>query len=81
LFELYPDIVTIEQIMSMLNLGKSKVYELLKSNAIRHVRIGNKYIVPKKSVMDLFSDLSYNDTQIVSSGLQNSVMKGATVQC
>ena len=49
LFELYPDVVTVEQTMKMLNIGKSKVYELLKKNTIRHVKIGNKYIIPKKS--------------------------------
>ncbi len=36
----------------MLKIGKNKVYELLKSGEIKSIRIGNKYIIPKKSVID-----------------------------
>lgn len=48
----YEDIVSIEDIMKMLHIGKSAVYTLLKSGKIKSVRVGWKYIVPKKSVAD-----------------------------
>ena len=78
MFEKYPDIVTIEQVTEMLNIGKSKTYELLRTNTIQHVRVGNKYIIPKKSIIALFSGLCYNEVQIVSSGLQAVIEGGVT---
>lgn len=50
LFENYPDIVTVEDIQSMLRIGRNAVYGLLKDNSIATVRLGKKYIIPKKSV-------------------------------
>ena len=79
IFSTYPDIVTVEQIMEMLNLGKTKVYNLLKDNSIRHLRVGNKYIIPKKSVIDLFDNLWHNDCQAIN-GKLNQVTKGDIVQ-
>ncbi len=40
----------------MLNIGRNKVYELLKSGEIKSIRIGNKYIIPKKSVIDFVTN-------------------------
>ena len=78
MFDSYPDVVSIEHIMNMLNLGKSKVYELLKNNVIRHVKIGTKYIVPKQAVIDMFKNLWYSDDQIIG-GKLNQVTKGESV--
>ena len=42
MFENYPDIITVEHLMEMLNIGKSSAYSLLKSKQIQHVRVGRK---------------------------------------
>ena len=76
MFENYPDVVTVEQVMEMLNLGKNKTYELLMTNKIQHIRVGNRYIIPKKAVIEIFSGLWYNDSRIINDRLQ-SVEKGA----
>ncbi len=55
LFREYNDVVTIEDIMKMLHLGRTTVYEMLKDGTIRSVRIGKKYIVPKQSIIKLIS--------------------------
>ena len=60
MFNSYPDIVTITQIMEMLGIGKSTVYNLLRANMIRHVRVGAKYIIPKQSIIDFLSYSCYN---------------------
>ena len=52
MFKEYADIVRIKDVQDMLKIGKNKVYELLKSGEIKSIRIGNKYIIPKKSVID-----------------------------
>ena len=48
----YPDIVRIEDIQSMLQIGRNSVYDLLKQNLIKSIKIGKKYIIPKQSVID-----------------------------
>lgn len=60
MFDNYPDIITIDNLMAMLKIGKSSAYALLKDNRIRHVKIGSKYIIPKKSVI-VFINQAYCD--------------------
>ena len=78
MFEEYPDVVTVNLLMKMLNIGKSSAYELLKNNQIGSVRIGKKYVIPKKAVINLFDGICYNDSQIIS-GRLHEVMEGDIV--
>ncbi|MCH5296899.1 MAG: helix-turn-helix domain-containing protein [Ruminococcus sp.] len=55
MFSEYGDIVTVEEVMEMLQVGRVTVYRMLKSGKIRSLRIGKKYVVPKKSVVELFN--------------------------
>lgn len=56
MFKEYPDVVTIDQLMRMLNIGKNKAYELIKNKTIQTVRIGKKYIIPKVAVIQFLSN-------------------------
>lgn len=56
MFQNYPDVVTIKQLMQMLNIGKNKAYELIKNKTIQTVRIGKKYIIPKVAVIQFLSN-------------------------
>ena len=40
LFEDYPDILTIEDLRKVLNVGRSTAYRLITSGAIKHWKIG-----------------------------------------
>lgn len=54
IFTDYPDIVTTEEMMSMLHIGKNKAYELLNSKEIQSMRIGKKgrtHYIPKVNVI------------------------------
>lgn len=51
LFAKYPEIVSIQDVMKMLNMGRCRVYRTLKSGQIKTVKVGNKYIIPKASVI------------------------------
>ena len=62
IFESYSDIVSVDDIMCMLGIGKSSVYSLLKTNQIKHVRVGRKYIIPKQAVIDFINGVCYNNT-------------------
>lgn len=56
MFSEYDDIVSIEDVMGMLHIGKFAVYSLLKSKTIRCVRVGRKYIIPQKSVIKFIEE-------------------------
>lgn len=48
----YPDIVSIDELQSMLNIGRNTAYNLLKDNLIKTIKVGKKYIIPKASVIN-----------------------------
>ncbi len=56
MFSEFDDIVYINDIMKMLHIGRSNVYKLLRNNEIKHIRVGVKYIIPKKNVIDFIMD-------------------------
>lgn len=55
IFSEYSDIVTIDEVMKMLRLGKNTVYKLLKDDEIMNVKVGARYIIPKQSVIEFVS--------------------------
>lgn len=55
MFADYDDIVSINDIMKMLHIGRSNVYKLLREKEIKCVIVGVKYIIPKKSVIEFLS--------------------------
>ena len=52
MFEKYPDILTVRDIMSALDIGRNKAYELLKLNKIKSIKIGRNYRIPQKYLID-----------------------------
>lgn len=55
MFSEYDDIVSVEEVMEMLHLGRVTIYNLLKSGRIHTLRVGKKYVIPKKSVIDFLA--------------------------
>jgi excisionase family DNA binding protein len=47
-----PDILTPKDLMQYLPIGRDSIYEALKSQAIRNVRLGQKIIVPKAALRE-----------------------------
>ncbi|WP_242301758.1 helix-turn-helix domain-containing protein [Bacillus cereus group sp. BfR-BA-01361] len=47
MFENYDDVVNIEDLMEMLNIGRNKAYELLQSGEVRSFKVGKSYRIPK----------------------------------
>ncbi|MCH5296898.1 MAG: helix-turn-helix domain-containing protein [Ruminococcus sp.] len=60
IFSEYDDILSIEDIMEMLHIGKNTVYSLLKNNEIRNLKIGKRYIIPKQSVINFITAVTEN---------------------
>jgi excisionase family DNA binding protein len=52
MFEEYKDVVSIEDLTQMLNIGKNKAYELVNSGKIKSFKIGKVHKIPKRWVID-----------------------------
>lgn len=55
IFTNYPDVVSIDDLKKMLNIGRNTAYKLLNENKIKAIRIGKKYIIPKSSVISFLT--------------------------
>lgn len=47
MFKDYPDILTVDDIQEVLNIGRTLAYKLLKDNTIKSNKIGRSYKVAK----------------------------------
>ena len=56
MFKNYPDVVSPDDIQTMLQVGRNTVYGLLHNNEIKSIRIGKAYKIPKKYVIDFILD-------------------------
>ena len=52
LFDSYPDVVSVDEIQEMLRIGKNAVYQLIKEGTIKSIKVGKRYIVPKKFIIE-----------------------------
>lgn len=52
LFQNYPDIVGIQQLMEMLQIGQVLAYKLIKNGEIQSRKIGREYKIPKQNVIE-----------------------------
>lgn len=54
----YPDLMSVHDMQNILNIGRSKAYDLLKSGEVRALRIGAKYRIPKPYLIDFLNGKS-----------------------
>jgi excisionase family DNA binding protein len=52
MFSNYDDIVSIEDLMEILNIGRNKAYELLKTGQIGAFKIGKAYRIPTTCIKE-----------------------------
>lgn len=52
MFEKYNDTLTVNDLCKALSIGKNKVYNLLKEEVIKSIKVGKKYIIPKIYLID-----------------------------
>ena len=52
MFEDYKDVVNIEELAQMLDIGKNKAYELINSCEIKSFKIGKIHKIPKIWVIE-----------------------------
>ena len=46
----YPDVLTPEEAMAVLQIGRNKIYELLRTGQLEAMKIGKLYRIPKESI-------------------------------
>lgn len=56
----YPDVMNVAQLAEALNIGRNSAYELLRLGEIAHRKIGRKYLIPKRCVIDYLNAARYN---------------------
>lgn len=52
MFTEYPDVVTVNEVMKMLKVGRNTAWKLIHSGEIRAFNIGKSVKIPKKSVIE-----------------------------
>lgn len=57
IFSDYPDVVGIDDLTHMLNIGKNKAYELINTNKIQSIKIGRKHIISKFRVIEFLQNV------------------------
>lgn len=57
-FASYPDVVSVDELQTMLRIGRNSAYDLLRSGAIQTLKIGKKYIIPKLNVVKYISSVA-----------------------
>lgn len=60
MFNQYEDLVTVEELTEMLNIGKNSAYKLLASGKLKAFRINRIWKIPRQSVTEYI----YRQTQI-----------------
>lgn len=52
MLEKYKDVLSVNELLEILPLGKNSIYNLLHSGAIKYIRVGARIIIPKKYLID-----------------------------
>lgn len=57
MFENGYDILTLDEVMDLLNIGKNALYKLLSSGKLKAFRIGRNWKIPRKSVDEYIDNM------------------------
>lgn len=50
-----PLVLTVEELMPVLGIGRNTAYELVRSGQIRSIRVGTKYRIPRDALAEFIS--------------------------
>ena len=59
----YSEILTVEDVMEILNIGKNAAYDLFRNGEIKCFRLKNRWKVPKQAVIDYINNQSKLSTR------------------
>ena len=52
----YSDILTVEDVMEILNIGKNSAYNLFRSGCIKCFRLNGRWKIPKQSLIEFIEE-------------------------
>ena len=52
----YGDIMTVKDVQDFLGIGKNTVYDLLHNGVLKYKKIGGKYLITKRSVIEFINN-------------------------
>lgn len=52
----YSDILSVEDVMEILNIGKNSAYELFRSKSIKCFRLNGRWKIPKQSLIEFIEE-------------------------
>lgn len=55
MLESYKDIMSIEDLCECLDIGRNSAYELLNDGLVKAFRVGNRWKIPKSSVIEFIN--------------------------
>lgn len=55
-----PDIMSVEEMRSILKIGRNKAYAIVGTGAIKSLKIGRTIRIPKRYVVDFIESQCYN---------------------
>ena len=55
----YPDLLTVEQLIKLLDVSRKTAYKILAENKIKHIKAGREYRIPKVFVIDYLTLVSW----------------------
>lgn len=61
IFNNIPNILTVKELCSLLQIGRNTAYDLIHSGAIRHIRIKNQIRIPKAFVIEYIQQAEKED--------------------
>ncbi len=56
MFNEYPDVVTIDDLTSMLSIGRNTAYKLINDKKIKSIRIGKIHRIPKIYIIEYLKE-------------------------
>lgn len=55
-YEQLPLVLSIEQLMKVLGIGRNSAYDLVRCGQIHSIRVGNKIRIPKEAVVSFIQN-------------------------
>ena len=50
------DVITVQEAQTIIRAGRNLTYRLIKDGKLKHIRVGNKIIIPKKYLIEFLQD-------------------------
>jgi excisionase family DNA binding protein len=68
MLESYGDMLSVEDVMEILGVGKNATYELFRTKEIQAFRLKNRWKIPKQAIIDYINQRYENEKKLKHHG-------------